>query len=83
MAEWKLLSGKNKNKQGESAMERATDQADAPSVSDHTSRGEVAKLIRKLRWIGMEDEARRLQRIASTLPPEEAGSVCVDPYATD
>jgi hypothetical protein len=64
-------------------MERALKRADAPRVSDHTSRGEVAKLIRKLRWIGMEDEARRLQRIASTLPPEEAGSVCVDPDATD
>lgn len=64
-------------------MKRATERADAPRVSEHTPRGEVAKLIRKLRWIGMEDEARRLQRVASTLPPEEAGSVCVDPYATD
>lgn len=64
-------------------MERARETADAPRANDRTSRGEVAKLIRKLRWIGMEDEARRLQRIASTLPPEEAGSVCVGPYATD
>jgi len=64
-------------------MESALKRPNAPRVSDHTSRGEVAKLIRKLRWIGMEDEARRLQRIASMLPPEEAGSVCVDPYATD
>ena len=64
-------------------MESALKRANAPRVSDHTSRGEVAKLIRKLRWIGMEDEARRLQRIASTLPSEEAGSVCIGPDATD
>jgi hypothetical protein len=43
----------------------------------------MAKLIRKLRWIGLEDEARRLQRIASTLPPEETGSVSAGPFATD
>jgi hypothetical protein len=64
-------------------MERAVEIPDQPRVSDHTSRGEVAKLIRKLRWIGMEDEARRLQRIASTLPADEAGSVCAGPDATD
>ncbi len=59
------------------------ERADEPRVSGHTSRGEMAKLIRKLRWIGMEDEARRLQRVASTLPPEEAGSVSVGPFPTD
>jgi hypothetical protein len=32
----------------------------------------VAKLIRKLRWIGMEDEARRLERTACTPPPQKA-----------
>ena len=83
MAERNLLNDKKKNKQGDSAMKRAIERTDALFASDHTSRGEVAKLIRKLRWIGMEDEARRLQRIASTLPAEEAGSVCVGPHATD
>ncbi len=52
-------------------------------VGDHMTRGEMAKLIRKLRWIGLEDEARRLQRVATTLPPEETGSVSVGPFATD
>jgi hypothetical protein len=28
-------------------------------------------LIRKLRWIGLEDEARRLELAVSKLPPEE------------
>ena len=30
-----------------------------------------SKLIRKLRWIGMEEEAIRLQRAVRSLPPEE------------
>ena len=45
--------------------------------------GEWAKLIRKLRWIGLEDEARSLQRAVSTLPAEERGSVSVGPFSTD
>jgi len=61
-------------------MERADDLHAGGHV---TTRGEMAKLIRKLRWIGLEDEARRLQRVASTLPPEEAGCVSVGPFATD
>ncbi len=59
------------------------ERADELRVGGHQSRGEMAKLIRKLRWIGMEEEARRLQSVASTLPPEEAGSVSVGPFPTD
>ncbi len=59
------------------------ERADDLRVSVDMTRGEVAQLIRKLRWIGLEDEARRLQRVASTLPPEETGSVSVGPFATD
>jgi hypothetical protein len=44
---------------------------------------EWAKLIRKLRWIGLEDEARRLEQAVSTLPPEERGTVSVGPFSTD
>ncbi|MGA7487072.1 MAG: hypothetical protein WBW74_09070 [Xanthobacteraceae bacterium] len=44
---------------------------------------EWAKLIRKLRWIGLDDEARRLELAVSTLPPEERGSVSVGPFSTD
>jgi hypothetical protein len=33
--------------------------------------GEWIKLIRKLRWIGMDEEAQRLQRAVSTLPPDK------------
>jgi hypothetical protein len=47
--------------------------------------GEWAKLIRKLRWIGLEDEAQRLQQALSTLPAEQRakGSVCEGPFSTD
>ncbi len=59
------------------------ERADELRMGEHVTRGEMARLIRKLRWIGLEDEARRLQRVASTLPPEEAGSVSAGPFATD
>jgi hypothetical protein len=48
-----------------------------------SSPGEWAKLIRKLRWIGLEDEARTLQRAVSTLPAEERGCVLAGPLSTD
>jgi len=42
-----------------------------------------ARLIRKLRWIGMEEEAERLEFAVSTLPPGRRGSVCCGPFNTD
>jgi hypothetical protein len=50
---------------------------------DHDQSGDWAKLIRKLRWIGMEEEAERLQQAVSTLPPDERGCVAAEPYGTD
>jgi hypothetical protein len=44
---------------------------------------EWAKLIRKLRWIGLEDEARRLEMAVSTLPPDEKCIVSAEPFSTD
>jgi hypothetical protein len=57
--------------------------ADSVMLNDHRPSSEWAKLIRKLRWIGLEDEARRLELAVSTLPPEERGSVSVGPFSTD
>jgi hypothetical protein len=45
--------------------------------------GEWAQLIRKLRWVGLEDEARSLQLAVATLPVEERGSVLLGPVSTD
>ena len=46
-------------------------------------RREWARLVRKLRWIGLDDEAQRLERALSTLPPEERGTVSAGPINTD
>jgi hypothetical protein len=42
-----------------------------------------ARLIRKLRWIGLEEEAARLEFAVSTMPPEKQGSVSCGPFNTD
>ena len=42
-----------------------------------------SKLIRKLRWIGMEEEAHRLELAVGSLPPEERGTVSAGPFSTD
>lgn len=41
------------------------------------------KLIRKLRWIGMEEEANRLQEAVRTVPPDLRGTVSAEPLSTD
>jgi len=58
-------------------------QADNVVRVDQKPSCEWVKLIRKLRWIGLEDEARRLELAVSTLPPEDRGSVSVGPFSTD
>ena len=52
-------------------------------VIDQRETWEWAKLIRKLRWIGLNDEARRLELALSTLPPENRGTVSAGPFSTD
>jgi hypothetical protein len=52
-------------------------------VSINPESRDWARLIRKLRWIGLDEEARRLEQVVSTLPPEERGSVSVGPFSTD
>jgi len=41
------------------------------------------KLIRKLRWIGLEGEAQRLQHAVSTLRGTNGGCVLAEPVCTD
>jgi len=53
-----------------------------PSSEQQGSR-DWAKLIVKLRWIGLEDEARLLERALSALPAEERGTVAAGPFSTD
>jgi hypothetical protein len=51
------------------------------TVADHPR--EWLRLIRKLRWIGLEEEARRLELAISTVPSEQRGSVLAGPLTTD
>ena len=44
---------------------------------------EWARLIRKLRWIGLDEDAKRLEIAVSTLPPDERASVSFAPFSTD
>jgi hypothetical protein len=55
--------------------------ASVPSASIQPQ--DWAKLIRKLRWIGMEDEACRLQMAVCSLPAEQRGTVSAGPFSTD
>jgi hypothetical protein len=42
-----------------------------------------ARLLRKLRWIGLEEEAKRLELAMSTLPAEERCIISFEPCSTD
>ena len=42
-----------------------------------------ARLIKKLRWIGLDDEAARLELAVSILPLEERCELDFDPTDTD
>jgi hypothetical protein len=42
-----------------------------------------ARLIQKLRWIGLDDEAARLEWAVSSLPVEQRCEVALDPADTD
>jgi hypothetical protein len=44
---------------------------------------EVVKFIRKLRWIGLESEAKELQDVLEGLPSPRRGSVVAGPHSTD
>ena len=44
---------------------------------------EVVKLIRKLRWIGLEGEARDLQVVLGGIPRDKRESLLAGPHSTD
>jgi len=50
---------------------------------NHDSSDDWIKLIRKLRWIGLEEEAQRLQHAVSTLHGVNGGCVLAEPGCTD
>jgi hypothetical protein len=48
-----------------------------------TATDELAKLVRKLRWIGLDDEAKCLQQALGAAPRETRASVLNWPGSTD
>jgi len=48
-----------------------------------TTSAELIKLIRKLRWIGLEEEARQLQAILNRFPPEQRAVIPGTPVDCD
>jgi hypothetical protein len=42
-----------------------------------------ARLILKLRWIGLDEEAKHLESAVATLRPEERCGTLCGPFATD
>lgn len=52
-----------------------------PEVGTDTH--ECTKLVRKLRWIGLDEEADRLERALCIIAPEQRGSVFAHPSSTD
>jgi len=43
---------------------------------------EILKLIRKLRWIGLEREAEELQTVLGGFSPDDRGSLVAGPHST-
>jgi hypothetical protein len=44
---------------------------------------ELIKLIRKLRWIGLQSEAKELQAALDDLPSPRHGTMVAGPHSTD
>jgi hypothetical protein len=60
---------------------QAIQQEDSDSSCARQTPGELVRQILKLRWMGMEEEARQLQEVLGRAGP--AGSVLANPNDTD
>ena len=52
-------------------------------ADEEPPRSELTQMIIKLRWIGLEDEARQLELEARRLPAEQRSGVSSGPFSTD
>ena len=53
------------------------------SQDNEASRAAMTQMIIKLRWLGMEDEARQLALEARLVPTERRGGGSFGPFSTD
>jgi len=58
-------------------------QHDERARAQETIPQDWARLIRKLRWIGLTEEARRLEAAVSAIMPAERGDADFEPFGTD
>jgi hypothetical protein len=70
-------------KTGEMAMDVSLERQKLADVPAPQTPDELVKLICKLRWIGMDDEAERLSKKLTQLDTASADSVAATPHATD
>ena len=56
---------------------------DKNCFDEEDARSGITLMIRKLRWIGLEDEARQLEQEAERLPAEQRCGVSFGPFSTD
>jgi hypothetical protein len=65
-------------------MDTHLNQANAPASSAQLrASNELVRLIVKLRWMGLEDEADCIEKQVASLTVPVAGSVCAAPGETD
>jgi hypothetical protein len=56
---------------------------DVAILAEQNPSADLAKMIRKLRWIGLEEEAHQLETILSRYPAGERAAVLANPPSTD
>ena len=64
-------------------MESKFDVQSAFEMGQQPTPVELIKLIRKLRWIGLEEEARQLQAVLNRFPPEQRAVIPGTPVDCD
>jgi hypothetical protein len=55
----------------------------SPIPLEQSPSTDLVKLIRKLRWIGLEEEAHQLEIAVSKFPPERRAAVLANTSSTD
>lgn len=64
-------------------MERKVEMQSIFDAAERPTSAELVKLIRKLRWIGLEDEARQLQVALDRFPAEQCATLPGTPIDCD
>jgi hypothetical protein len=57
--------------------------AEQSCASNESPQAKLTQMIVKLRWIGLEDEAKQLELEARRLPVEQRCGVSSGPFSTD